>query len=36
MKMENEIKASIDGTVKKIYCSPGDLVETQNPLIELE
>jgi len=36
MKMENEIKSSIDGTVKKIYCSPGDLVETQNPLIELE
>ena len=36
MKMENEIKASIDGTVKKIYCKPGDLVETQNPLIELE
>ncbi len=36
MKMENEIKASINGTVKKIYCSPGDLVETQNPLIELE
>jgi len=36
MKMENEIKASIDGTVKKIYCSPGDFVETQNPLIELE
>ena len=36
MKMENEIKATIDGTVKKIYCSPGDLVETQNPLIELE
>ncbi len=36
MKMENEIKASMDGTVKKIYCSPGDLVETQNPLIELE
>ncbi|MFC2168533.1 acetyl-CoA carboxylase biotin carboxyl carrier protein subunit [Acidobacteriota bacterium] len=36
MKMENEIKSSIDGTVKKIYCKSGDLVETQNPLIELE
>ena len=36
MKMENEIKSSIDGTVKKIYCKPGDIVETQNPLIELE
>ena len=36
MKMENEIKSSIDGTVKKVYCKPGDLVETENPLIELE
>ncbi len=36
MKMENEIISSIDGTVKKIFCSPGDIVETQNPLIELE
>ena len=36
MKMENEIKSSIDGTVKKIFCKPGDIVETQNPLIELE
>ena len=36
MKMENEIKSSIDATVKKIYCKPGDLVETQNPLLELE
>lgn len=36
MKMENEIKASIDGIVKKIFCVPGDLVETENPLIELQ
>ena len=36
MKMENEIKSSIDGIVKKIFCKSGDLVETQNPLIELE
>jgi biotin carboxyl carrier protein len=35
MKMENEIKSSIDGFVKKIHCKPGDLVETENPLIEL-
>jgi len=35
MKMENEIKSSIDGFIKKIHCSPGDLVETENPLIEL-
>ena len=36
MKMENEIKSSIDGIVKKIFCKSGDLVETQNPLLELE
>ncbi len=36
MKMENEIKASLDGTVKKIYCKMDDLVETEHPLIELE
>jgi biotin carboxyl carrier protein len=35
MKMENEIKSSIDGFVKKIHCKQGDLVETENPLIEL-
>jgi biotin carboxyl carrier protein len=35
MKMENEIKSSIDGFVAKIHCAPGDLVETENPLIEL-
>jgi biotin carboxyl carrier protein len=36
MKMENEIKSSIDGYVKKIYSSPGDMVDSENPLIELE
>ncbi|MGD2295338.1 MAG: hypothetical protein PVF22_05830 [Candidatus Aminicenantes bacterium] len=35
MKMENEIKSSIDGVVKKVYCAPGDLVGPENPLIEL-
>ena len=35
MKMENEIKSSVDGFVKKIHCKPGDLVETEKPLIEL-
>lgn len=36
MKMENEIKASIDGTIKMIHVAEGDLVDSENPLIELE
>jgi biotin carboxyl carrier protein len=36
MKMENEIKASVDGTIKEIHVSAGDLVDSEMPLIELE
>ena len=36
MKMENEIKSPLDGFVKKIYVSPGDLVDSEKPLLELE
>jgi acetyl/propionyl-CoA carboxylase alpha subunit len=36
MKMENEIKASMDGTVKKVHVGAGDLVDSEKPLIELE
>ena len=36
MKMENEIKASVDGTIKAIHVSAGDLVDSDMPLIELE
>lgn len=36
MKMENEIKSSIAGYVKSIFISPGDLVDSDKPLIELE
>lgn len=36
MKMENEIKSSFDGRVKKIFVSNGDLVDSDKPLIELE
>ncbi len=36
MKMENEIKATVDGYVKRIFVSAGDLVDSENPLIELE
>ena len=36
MKMENEIKSTLDGYVKKIFVSAGDLVDSEKPLIELE
>lgn len=36
MKMENEIKASVDGTIKEIHVTVGDLVDSEMPLIELE
>jgi len=36
MKMENEIKASMDGTIKEIHVAAGDLVDSEMPLIELE
>jgi biotin carboxyl carrier protein len=35
MKMENEIKSTIDGYIKKIFVSAGDLVDSEKPLIEL-
>jgi biotin carboxyl carrier protein len=35
MKMENEIKSSIDGLVKRIHVAAGDLVDSEKPLIEL-
>lgn len=35
MKMENEIKSSIEGYVKKIFVSDGDLVDSEKPMIEL-
>ncbi len=35
MKMENELKSSIDGFVKKIFVSTGELVDSEKPLIEL-
>ncbi len=36
MKMENEIKSTIEGYVKKIFVSVGDLVDSEKPLIELK
>ena len=36
MKMENEIKASLEGIVKKVFVSEGELVDSEKTLIELE
>jgi biotin carboxyl carrier protein len=36
MKMENEIKTSIDGVVKKVHVAVGDLVDAERPLVEVE
>jgi biotin carboxyl carrier protein len=36
MKMENEIKTSIDGVVAKIHVAAGDLVDAERPLVEIE
>jgi biotin carboxyl carrier protein len=36
MKMENEIKSTIEGIVKKICAAAGELVDSEKTLIELE
>ncbi len=36
MKMENEIRSSINGIVKKIFAAAGDLVDSDKPILELE
>ncbi len=36
MKMQNEIKAGIDGRVTKIMCKPGERVEANMPLMEID
>ncbi len=36
MKMENEIKSPLEGRVKKIFVSAGELVDSEKPLLELE
>jgi biotin carboxyl carrier protein len=36
MKMEHEIKSSIDGFVKKINFKEEDMVDTEEPIVELE
>jgi len=36
MKMENEIKTSIDGVVAKVHAAVGDLVDAEKVLVEIE
>ena len=36
MKMQNEIKAPVDGYVKKVSCEPGERVEANIPLVEIK
>ena len=36
MKMELPVRAPGDGRVKAIHCRPGDLVQPETSLIELE
>jgi biotin carboxyl carrier protein len=36
MKMENEIKTSIDGVVTKVHVTAGDLVDAEKILVEIE
>jgi pyruvate carboxylase subunit B len=36
MKMQNEIKATIGGVIKKVNYQSGDRVEANVPLIEIE
>lgn len=36
MKMENELKSPVEGKVKRIFVEPGELVDAEKPLLELE
>ena len=36
MKMENEIPSPVDGVITKIHAAVGDLVDSEEPLIEIE
>ena len=36
MKMENEVRSGIDGTVKKVNVSAGDSVGTSDVMVEIE
>ena len=36
MKMENEIKSPVKGTVEKVNFQPGDLVDAAQPIVEIK
>jgi len=36
MKMENEIPSPVDGLIVKVHAAVGDLVDAEEPLIEIE
>jgi pyruvate carboxylase subunit B len=36
MKMENEVKSGVDGTVKKVNVAAGDSVGTSEVMVEIE
>ena len=36
VEMENQLKASVSGTVSRILVAPGDLVESKAVLVELD
>ncbi|QNO13903.1 acetyl-CoA carboxylase biotin carboxyl carrier protein subunit [Alkalicella caledoniensis] len=36
MKMENEITANVNKTIKKVLVQEGDIVKTKQPLLEFE
>ena len=35
MKMQNEIKASVDGVISEVKCNAGERVEANVPLLEI-
>ncbi len=36
MKMENDVMSEMDGVVKRVFIEPGDVVSTDQVLIEFE
>ena len=36
MKMENDVASEIDGTIKRIFVAPGDVVNTDQVMVEFE
>ena len=36
MKMENDVASEIEGTIKRIFVAPGDVVNTDQVMVEFE